>query len=101
MRTMGLVVTLFALVVALPACSSDGDDSSPPDAAPEIDADPTAPDAGLAAFGEECMENEDCESGLCFPFNNRGPHCTIPCDSPEDCPDPAFGCNGMGVCKVQ
>lgn len=56
--------------------------------------------AELLPFLSPCDEDEECESGLCFAFNAKGPHCTTPCDGPEDCPPPSTGCNMMGVCKV-
>lgn len=60
-------------------------------------------DAGggaLLPFMSPCDTNEQCETGNCFPFTAKGPHCTLPCDGPEDCPPPSDGCNNMGVCKV-
>jgi hypothetical protein len=56
---------------------------------------------GLTTGGPPaCTTNEECETGLCYPFSAKGPHCTMPCDSPSDCPPPWTGCNNMGVCKV-
>lgn len=54
----------------------------------------------MLPFMSECDTNEQCETGLCFPFNAKGPHCTQSCAGPEDCPPPADGCNNMGVCKA-
>ncbi len=54
----------------------------------------------LLPFMSECEEDAQCESGLCYQFNAKGPHCTVPCDSSKDCPLPSPGCNGMGVCKA-
>lgn len=57
--------------------------------------------SGLLPFGDPCTENAQCESNLCFDFNNDGMHCTIMCPQPPDeCPG-GFGCNGMGVCKIK
>ena len=56
---------------------------------------------GLLPFGAPCADDEECESGLCYPFGN-GPRCTIPCPAnPDDCPNGGLGCNGMtpSVCK--
>jgi hypothetical protein len=46
-----------------------------------------------------CEIDADCDSGLCFPFNSRGPHCTLACDDGTECPAPSSGCNDKGVCK--
>ncbi len=48
-----------------------------------------------------CEEDADCDSGLCYGFNARGPHCTRTCDDADDCPAPSPGCNGKGVCKIE
>ena len=52
------------------------------------------------AYMSPCDEDEQCETGLCFPFNAKGPHCTQTCSGPDDCPPPSTGCNNMGVCKA-
>jgi hypothetical protein len=54
----------------------------------------------LLPFLAECEENAQCESGLCYPFAAKGPHCTTPCEDASECPPPSTGCNMMGVCKV-
>jgi hypothetical protein len=51
-------------------------------------------------FGSECAVDDECASGLCYPFNAKGPHCSQPCALPEECPPEADGCSGMGICKV-
>ncbi|WP_394849278.1 hypothetical protein LZC95_17755 [Pendulispora brunnea] len=51
-------------------------------------------------FLQPCDVNEQCETGLCFPFNAKGPHCSKSCKSDGDCPVPSPGCNNMHVCKV-
>lgn len=56
--------------------------------------------APLLPFMSDCEEDAQCESGLCYEFNAKGPHCTNPCESADDCPLPSPGCNGMGVCKA-
>lgn len=55
---------------------------------------------GKLPFAAPCMTDEMCESGLCFKFTAKGPHCSKPCMTAADCPLPFVGCNGMGVCKV-
>lgn len=57
--------------------------------------------AGSLPDGSDCTTNEQCESGLCYPFSN-GSKCTIECPpNPDDCPA-GEGCNNMSpaVCKV-
>jgi hypothetical protein len=87
---------LFALSLA--ACSSEGpgggDDSG--DDAADVDAGAPLP------FMSECVLGMDdaCETGLCFDFNTKGPHCTHECTVDTDCEAPSPGCNGMGVCKA-
>jgi hypothetical protein len=51
-------------------------------------------------FMSPCVLDEDCESGLCFNFNAKGPLCTIPCSPETVCPPPSPGCSLMGVCKA-
>jgi hypothetical protein len=55
---------------------------------------------GLVGFLEPCEEDADCETGLCHPFNAKGPRCTRPCEGDADCESPSPGCNMMGVCKA-
>jgi hypothetical protein len=50
-------------------------------------------------FLEDCALDEECESGLCYNFNAKGPKCSLPCTGPADCPPPSPGCNMMGICK--
>jgi hypothetical protein len=57
-------------------------------------------DAALAKLTEPCATNEECESGLCFPFNAKGPHCSKACTTNEQCEAPSTGCNNQGICKV-
>lgn len=59
-----------------------------------------ASDGALLGFMQPCQTNEQCETGLCFPFNAKGPKCSKPCATADDCPPPASGCNGMGICKA-
>ena len=96
MRTISLALLLcFALLAT--ACPA-GDDDGTGDDAPAADAAPP----GSLPFAAPCSENAECMSGLCFPFNMDGPHCTIDCPAaPMTCPAPSSGCNGMGVCKIK
>ena len=87
----------LCLAFLLGACASDDSDPMPQPAA-DAGADPA--DAGeLASFMEPCENDDQCETGLCFPYNAAGPHCTHACENDLDCEEPSPGCNGMGVCK--
>lgn len=55
---------------------------------------------GKLPFMSECMIDEECETGLCYFFNAKGPHCSSYCGADADCPPPSPGCNNMGVCKA-
>jgi hypothetical protein len=96
-RLLSLLAVLG--LFAFGACTTE-DDPGPgtPDAAATADAGNDT-DGGLLPFMSMCVENEDCESGLCYSFNAAGPHCTHSCTLDTDCEDPSPGCNGMGVCK--
>jgi len=86
-----------ALGDAYGACDCSG---PTPGAAPIEDAGP--PDVSvLASFLAVCTVDAECESGLCYAFNAKGPHCTIACNGDADCPAPSPGCSHMGVCKAQ
>jgi hypothetical protein len=57
-------------------------------------------DAGaLLPFGAACAKDEECVTGLCFPFNARGPRCTLPCTEDSECPPEAEACAMRGVCR--
>ncbi len=56
--------------------------------------------AALLPLMAPCNDDGQCETGLCYPFNAKGPHCTKPCDGDGDCPAPSPGCNNMGICKA-
>lgn len=51
-------------------------------------------------FLETCTVDEECETGLCFTFNAKGPKCSKPCQTDSECPPPSSGCNMKGVCKA-
>ncbi len=91
------MVLLSLALLLTPGCGGGDDGASIPDA------DPAAPDVevGSLPFLAECNPSypQECESGLCFNFNSHGPHCSISCAAPADCPAPSSGCSGMGVCK--
>jgi hypothetical protein len=55
---------------------------------------------GKVAYLCACSTNEECETGLCHPFNMKGPLCSKPCAADTDCPTPSPGCNNMGICKA-
>jgi hypothetical protein len=87
------------------ACDCSGKTPGVPtaDAAqtPGVDASSEAapPDSGLLPFMSACEKNEQCDTGLCFNFPSKGPHCTKSCTQPTDCPPPSLGCNPQNVCK--
>ena len=64
---------------------------------------PPPPDAALDAsdlpLGASCWDNAQCASGICFDYKIRGTFCTQRCWTNANCPPPANGCNGMGVCR--
>ncbi|HEX3343468.1 MAG TPA: hypothetical protein VHS09_02800 [Polyangiaceae bacterium] len=64
---------------------------------------PPPPDAALDAsdlpLGAPCWNNAQCESMICFDYAVRGTFCTQLCLTSAECPPPANGCNGMGVCR--
>ncbi|WP_394820638.1 hypothetical protein [Pendulispora albinea] len=79
-------------------------------AVPGLDASVPPPGEGDAGAGDAsggklpfmsgCDQNEQCETGLCFPFNAKGPHCSKRCAGDGDCPSPSPGCNNQKVCKA-
>jgi hypothetical protein len=82
------------------ACdTSDGGGEEASDAPDDVLDGPGEADA-LLPFLAPCSTNAECETGLCFPFPSKGPHCTKQCTSGADCPAPSPGCNPMGICRV-
>lgn len=78
------------MALAVPACSGSGGGAQDgPDAA-----------VGDLPFMSECVDDSDCQTGLCFSFNVKGDFCTHACDMDFECEDPSPGCNGKGVCKA-
>jgi hypothetical protein len=94
---MRFSAALLAVAAACLLCACGAEDSGPGD-------DEASPDAGTEPlpFMSECTlgEDEQCETGLCYNFNMKGPHCTHACEVDADCEAPSPGCNGMGVCKA-
>jgi len=76
-----------------PGDQDDGGGAAPP---PPPDA---ALDASDLPLGASCWDNAQCLSGICFDYRVRGTFCTQRCWTNGDCPPPANGCNGMGVCR--
>jgi hypothetical protein len=64
---------------------------------------PPPPDAALDAsdlpLGASCWDNAQCASDICFDYVVRGTFCTQRCWTNANCPPPANGCNGQGVCR--
>jgi hypothetical protein len=96
--TLRRVLVMALALGALPFSACSGSKSQ----GPGLDASPNLLDAGAGTLGfmEACATDEQCTTGLCYPFNARGPHCSHPCTVDGDCEAPSPGCNGMGVCKV-
>ncbi len=55
---------------------------------------------GLLPFMSPCTTNAQCETGLCWMFPTKGPHCDKMCTTDADCPPPSVGCNPQGVCRA-
>jgi hypothetical protein len=78
----------------------------PPDAGGASDASEAGANcdsnAGLLGFMcPGCTRDDECASGTCVPFTNKGPHCSHACKSSVDCPPPSGGCGNNGFCKPQ
>jgi hypothetical protein len=58
-----------------------------------------SPDAADLPMGASCLDNAQCASDICFYYQVRGTFCTQRCWTNSNCPPPANGCNGMGVCR--
>ena len=58
-------------------------------------------DGGLHEFGECCLGEADCTSGVCHFFGDGSQLCTLHCVTNEDCPVGSQGrkCNRQGVCR--
>jgi hypothetical protein len=82
-------------------CTADAGADAPDEASNDAAASDAAGDVdeGLLPFLAPCETNAQCETGLCFPFNAKGPQCTEPCSVDSDCPPPSPGCSNMKVCK--
>jgi hypothetical protein len=89
---------MVCAALALGACAAQDDGPS----VPAADASMATLDAGAGQlpFMAECASNEQCQTGNCYPFGMKGPHCTKPCTSAADCPAPSPGCNNKGLCKA-
>ncbi len=104
------MVRLVPAWLALPAflllsgcVASDDDMPLPPDSADAgvVMGDQPADQPGdLLPFMAECTANAECESELCFEFNNKGPHCSHTCALDSECEAPSPGCNNKGICKA-
>jgi hypothetical protein len=58
-------------------------------------------EVGDGSFGATCVEDADCQEGICFEFGSKGSRCTLDCPAdPTTCPNDGEGCNDKGVCKV-
>ena len=75
----------------------DRDDGGGAPAPPPPDANP---DSRNLPFGAECLDNQQCQSMICFFYRVKGQFCTQLCSVDSDCPSASLGCGGMGVCRV-
>ena len=94
---MRRILRFLAIALLAGACTTGGgSEPTPPDGPVP------SGDGGLIPFMEACTLgiDEQCDTGLCFDFNTKGPHCTHACAVDTDCAAPSPGCNGMGVCKA-
>lgn len=82
------------------ACVCDGTTPGVDGSAPDADGSADAAPAAKKALLEACTQNEECETGLCFSFNQKGQRCSKACTSSSDCPPPSTGCNLQGICKA-
>jgi hypothetical protein len=82
------------------ACVCDGTTPGVDGKAPDADAGAEAAPPAKKALLEACTQNEECETGLCFSFNQKGQRCSKACTSSADCPPPSTGCNLQGICKA-
>jgi hypothetical protein len=79
--------------MGLPGISDAGSCSAAPDASM------ASPPGATLNIDDPCTAHTQCVTGLCFPFNSKGPHCSAPCTEPCQCPG-TTGCSNMGVCKA-
>ena len=86
---------VFAVVLLVVSVACGGADDDPAEPGPDA-----ATGAELLPYMATCAANEECDSGLCFEFNAKGPHCTTTCELDLECEAPSPGCNGKGVCKA-
>jgi hypothetical protein len=82
------------------ACVCDGTTPGLDASAFPADAGDAGADSALIPFMSPCDTNEQCETGLCFSFNQKGTRCSKPCKTNDECTPPSTGCNGQGVCKA-
>jgi hypothetical protein len=82
---------------AVPPGVVDLEAGAAPDAAGADAADAVAAKLG---FMSPCEKDIECETGLCFVFNAKGPRCSKSCQNDSDCPAPSPGCNLQGICKA-
>ena len=76
-------------------------DATPEDSAADAAAVEAAVDAGSKLpFMSPCEKDAQCETGLCFVFNAKGPRCSKPCQTDGDCPAPSPGCSLQKICKA-
>ncbi len=93
----------------------DDDDSATSDDDDSAGDDDDSASTGTLQLGDMCVEDWECESGVCWDFADYDPYCggafcSIPCANTQQCidaftaagaPDPyASGCGADGRCTV-
>lgn len=104
---MSLTIVALALSAgaAVSACKDDPvETADTEDTEDTQDTQDTQDTDDLLPFGSSCEDDDECASGLCFPFGSDGPHCTIECEDASTCPPQNTGddpkCSNHGVCKT-
>lgn len=93
-----LLAAVLVAILAGPLAIGCGDD----EAAGADCSDPErSVDAASLEFNDACCSNEECGTGTCNSFNNKGQRCTKPCTGDGDCAGLGEAkCGGQGVCAV-
>jgi len=82
--------------------TTPGVDPGPPEAGLDEDGGDGgdgAIDAAPRKYMEPCKISQECDTGLCSSFGERGRVCTRLCSGPSDCPPPADTCTNTGFCR--
>ncbi|MBU1218955.1 hypothetical protein KKF34_03640 [Myxococcota bacterium] len=55
---------------------------------------------GCSTTGDTCVDEFDCDSGLCIGRNDGQTYCTTQCEGPDDCDDPISDCADLFIMMV-